>query len=133
VSQRTSYKFESIYIESRTKLNLTVYQGWKIYAHVGKVAHNEFPEKKRKIKRWFNQEEWMFEDNDRTFIYNQNIDSPIEVSLLDKTTEEEKAMGLNNYGFVFNADFLVTEMTIIINNSVMKSYKRFRGRNRPIF
>lgn len=85
---------------------MDIYHGWKIYAHVGKVAHNDFPDLKRKIKRQFNQGEWSFEDNDRTFIHNQNIDSPIEVLFVDETTEEEKAMGLNRYGIVFNAVFL---------------------------
>ena len=87
-------------------MNLTIYQGWKIYAHVGKVAHNDFPDLKRKIKRWFGKGEWSFEDSDRIFIYNQNIDSPIEVRFVDETTEEEKAKGLSMYGIVFDAPFI---------------------------
>ena len=84
---------------------MTVYHGWKIYAHVGKVAHNRIPDLKRKIKNWFDQGEWSFEDNHRTFIYNQNIDSPIEIIFKEQTTEEEKSMGLSKYGIVFKSDF----------------------------
>lgn len=87
------------------RIMLQIYHGWKIYAYVGKPAHNEISDLKRKIKRRFDQGEWSFEDNDRTFIYNQSFDSPIEVLFVDETTEEEKAMGLSRYGLVFNADF----------------------------
>jgi len=81
---------------------LNIYHGWKIYAN---TCVHHFPELKRELKRRFDQGEWSFEDNDRTFIYNQNIDSPIEIFFNDETTEEEKAMRLNRYKVVFDAPF----------------------------
>lgn len=83
---------------------MTVYHGWKIYAHIGKVTRNKIPHLKSKIRVWFEQGEWSFEDNYRTIIYNENVDSPIEVVFKEETTEEEKSRGLNKYGIVIQSN-----------------------------
>jgi len=86
-------------------LDWTVYHGWRIYTHVGKVKYNEIPDLKRKIKSWFDQKEWAYEDNHKTLIYHENSGSQIEVIFEEETTEQEKSMGLNRYGIVFKSDF----------------------------
>jgi len=87
-------------------LDLAVYHGWRIYAHVGRIAHGRIPELKSRIKDWFNQGEWTIEDNCKTLIHNQTIDSQIEVIFKEETTAEEKSKGLTNYGIVFKSDLL---------------------------
>lgn len=84
-------------------MDLTVYNGWKIYAHIGKVTPNNFPHKKSKLRGWFGQGEWLFEDNYRIMIYNVNVGSPIQVVFREESTEEEKSRGLKKYGIVFQS------------------------------
>lgn len=84
--------------------DLTIYKGWRIYTHVGKVPHNEIPDLKRKIKGWFDQGEWVYEDNYKTLIY-KTVNLPVQVIFEDELTEQEKSMGLNKYGIVFKSDF----------------------------
>jgi hypothetical protein len=86
-------------------LDLTVYNGWKIYTHVGKVPRSEIPDLKRKIKSWFDQGEWVYEDNHKTTIYHPTIHSQIEIIFQEETTEQEKSKGLSKYGIVFKSGF----------------------------
>jgi len=86
-------------------LDLTVYHGWKIYTHVGKPTPNKIPLLKSKLRGLFGQGEWSFENGYRTMIYNENVDSPIEVVFNEVTTEEEKSRGLTKYGVVIQSDF----------------------------
>lgn len=85
-------------------MDLTVYHGWKIYTHVGKPTPNKIPHLKSKLRGWFGQGEWLFENGYRTMIYNENVDSPIEVVFSEVTTEEEKSRGLTKYGIVIKSD-----------------------------
>ena len=86
-------------------MDLTVYHGWKIYTHVGKPTPNKIPLLKSKLRGLFGQGEWSFENGYRTMIYNENVDSPIEVVFNEVTTEEEKSRGLTKYGVVIKSDF----------------------------
>jgi len=86
-------------------LDLTVYHGWKIYTHVGKVQPNRIRDLKCKIESWFDQGEWSFEDKYRTIITNEKFDSKIEVIINGEPTEFEESLGLNNYSIVFKSDF----------------------------
>ena len=83
-------------------MDLTVYHGWKIYTHVGKPT----PACMYKLKGWFGQGEWSFEDNQyRILIHNENIDSRIEIIFPEENTEEEKSRGLDKYGVIIQSDF----------------------------
>jgi len=83
---------------------LTVYYGWEIHTHVGKPNPTEIPDLKRKMKSWFSQEGWEYEDDGRILIYSVKIDEPIQVFFKDITTEQEESMGLRKYGIVIKSE-----------------------------
>jgi hypothetical protein len=84
---------------------LTDYGGWRIYTHVGKVAHNEIPDLKRKIRGWFDKGEWEYKDNSKTSICFESIKSKIEVLFAEQPTNDEITMGLDKYGVILNSGF----------------------------
>lgn len=83
-------------------MDLSIYDGFVIYAHVGKIPHNKQPEKEQSLKTSFSCEGWSYEDS---HIYNVNIDTSIKVEFKEETTEEERAMGLSRYGMCFTSVF----------------------------
>lgn len=120
------------FLSNHVILDLTVNNGWKIYTHVGKVPHNEIPDLKRKIKGWFDKGEWAYEDNHRILVYNQTINSQVEVILKEKTTDQEKAMGLNKYGIVIESVFFGLRNDIFIDNCVIRFHIKLHGKNRLV-
>ncbi len=80
------------------------YQGFKIYAYVGKPTPNKKRHLKSKMGRWFGQSPWWFEDNEyRTIIHNENVDSRVEITFQEENTEEEKSRGLDKYGMIIQS------------------------------
>jgi len=80
------------------------YNGFKIYAYVGKPTPNKKRHLKSKMGRWFGQPPWEFEDNKyRTIIHNENVHSYNEIIFPEENTEEEKSRGLDKYGLIIQS------------------------------
>ena len=79
-------------------MDLTVYHGWRIYAHVGKVPRNKIPEFKREIKSWFGHGDWSFKTNGEPEIYYERPDSKTKMLFVEEATDEAKsrAFGLTS-------------------------------------
>lgn len=86
-------------------MDLTIYDGFKIYTHKGKVQHNKQPEIVHRLQTSFSCGDWHFENS---HIYNMNIDTSVKVEFKEETTEQEQEMGLNRYGVVLTSVFFDT-------------------------
>jgi hypothetical protein len=80
-----------------------VYEGCKIYAHVGKINDQKINDFKTEIKYWDPKDEWSFENDDRTIIHHETSDSIIKVTFNGEPTDLEVSMGLSKYGVVFES------------------------------
>ena len=86
-------------------MDLLIYDGWAIYAHVGEIPHNKQPAIEHSLKTSFSCEEWYYEDS---HIYNINIDTSVKVEFKEETTEQEREMGLSRYGLVLRSVYFDT-------------------------
>ena len=80
-----------------------VYEGWKIYTHVGKISNQKILEFKNQVNYWDPKDEWSIENDDKTIIRHEKTDSIIKVTFNGEPSDLEMSMGLNKYGVVFES------------------------------
>jgi hypothetical protein len=93
---------------NRGTLDLTIYDGWRIYTHVGEVANSEIPILKMTVRGWFDPEKWEYEDKDSYTISfcHESTKSEVIVDFRPQFTSMETTMGLDGFGVVFKSNFL---------------------------
>jgi hypothetical protein len=86
-------------------MDLSIYDGWVIYTHVGEIPFNKQHHIEQKLKTAFSYEGWQYQEN---HIYNVKIDTSVKVEFKEETTEQEREMGLAKYGLTLSSVFIDT-------------------------
>ena len=80
-----------------------VYEGWKIYTHVGRISNQNKHSFQTQIKYWTPKDQWSVENNEKTKIHHEKTDSIINITFNGEPSDLEISMGLNKYGVVFES------------------------------
>jgi len=89
----------------RGTLDLTIYDGWRIYTHVGEVAYSEIPFLKMTVKSWFDPGEWEYKEDRYTISFCHEGTDSVIVDFRPQFTNMETTMRLDGFGVVFKSDF----------------------------